>query len=104
MAARSLFVRDTVAARDLINVAIAPRRGQSDRPMINRLAGALAVAAVCAFVAACDTRSNKDLNGVATWPMGGPAHGAWNDPPPVAESHGSTETTTTTTTVRSGGR
>jgi hypothetical protein len=74
--------------------------------MIGRLAGALVVAAVCAGAAACgDTRSNKDLGGVATWPMGGPANGAWADPPPATTGYGSsgtttTETTTTTTTVR----
>lgn len=70
--------------------------------MIKPLAGALVALSVCASIAACgDTRSNKDLNGVATWPMGGPAHGAWNDPPPATYGPGTTETTTvTTTTVR----
>jgi len=96
VAAGSSFVRDTVAVS-------APRRGRSDRPLIRRFAGALVVVSICTVVAACDTRSNKDLNGIATWPMGGPAHGAWADPPP-AQSGSATETTTTTTTVRSGGR
>ncbi len=69
--------------------------------MIKLLTGAVVALSVCAAVAACgDTRSNKDLNGVATWPMGGPAYGAWQDPPPPATYYGTTETTTTTTTVR----
>jgi hypothetical protein len=69
--------------------------------MIKSLTGALVVLSICVGIAACgDTRSNKDLNGVATWPMGGPAHGAWNDPPPPPVTYGTTETTTTTTTVR----
>jgi hypothetical protein len=50
------------------------------------LAGALLAVSICAVVAACDTRSNKDLNGVATSPMGGPAHGAWSDPTPATEN------------------
>ena len=66
--------------------------------MIKLLTSALVVLSVCAGIAACDTRSNKELGGVATWPMGGPAHGAWSDPPPA--TYGTTETTTTTTTVR----
>lgn len=69
---------------------------------IKLLTGALVVSSICIGVAACDTRSNKDLNGIATWPMGGPAHGAWQDSPPPTTS--STETTTTTTTIRQGSR
>jgi hypothetical protein len=67
--------------------------------MIRLLGGVAAAALLCAAVAACDTRSNKDLNGVATWPLGGPAHGAWNEPAPATYSYGSSETTTTTTTT-----
>lgn len=70
--------------------------------MIKMMCGAFAVLSI--GLAACgDTRSNQELNGVATWPGGGPAHGAWNEPAPSIYSYGSTtETTTTTTTVRPG--
>jgi hypothetical protein len=61
--------------------------------------GALCVLSLAAGLSACDSRSNKDLNGVATWPMGGPAHGAWVDPAPMTYSE-TTRTTTTTTTVQ----
>jgi hypothetical protein len=68
--------------------------------MIKLLGGALAVLSVCAGLAGCgDTRSNKELGGVATWPMGGPAHGAWTDPSPPPAVYGTTETTTTVTTT-----
>jgi hypothetical protein len=70
-----------------------------DRRLVIRLAGTLVAVSVCAAIAACDTRSNKDLNGIATWPMGGPAHGAWQDPQPATAGYGSSETTTTTTTT-----
>lgn len=106
MAVRSFLGGGTAAALGLVGVADPSRRGRSDRPMIDRLAGALLAAAMCAGAAACgDTRSDKDLGGVATWPMGGPAHGAWADSPPATTGYGSsgtatTETTTTTTTVR----
>jgi hypothetical protein len=73
---------------------------KKDRPMIKLFGGALAVFLVCVGLAACgDTRTNKDLNGVATWPMGGPAHGAWTDSPPPPAAYGTTETTTTVTTT-----
>jgi len=63
--------------------------------MTKLFVGALAVLSL--GLAACgDTRSNRDLNGVATWPAGGAAHGAWNEPPPATYSYGSTTTTTTT--------
>ena len=74
--------------------------------MTKLLAGALMALAL----AACgDTRSNQELNGVATWPLGGPASGPWRGEPAYtysyspAYSYGSSETTTTTTTVRPGG-
>jgi hypothetical protein len=48
-------------------------------------------------LAACgDNRSEPKLNGVATSPMGGPAHGAWDDGSRTTRS----ETTTTTTAPR----
>jgi hypothetical protein len=62
--------------------------------------GALSVLSIAVGLAACgDTRTNKSLNGVATDPMGGPAHGAWVDPAPMTYDE-TTRTTTTTTTVR----
>ncbi len=82
------------------------RSSDRDRRLVIRLAGTLVAVSICAAVAACDTRSNKDLNGIATWPMGGPAHGAWQDPQPATAGYGASETTTTTTTttVRPGSR
>jgi hypothetical protein len=75
--------------------------------MSKSLAGAVAIAALTLGLAACgDTRSNRDLNGVATWPLGGPASGPWREPTysynygPSPYDYGSSETTTTTTTVR----
>ncbi len=83
--------------------------------MTKLLAGAFVVGTLALTVAGCgDTRSNRDLNGVATWPMGGPASGPWqptqsysySTPPTYSYApydYGSSETTTTTT-VRPGYR
>ena len=71
--------------------------------MTKFLTGALLVGAL-ALTACGDTRSNQTLNGVATWPMGGPASGPWRGEPAytyeysTAPYYGSSETTTTTTT------
>ena len=72
------------------------------------------------LLTACgDTRSNRELNGVATWPGGGPAFGPWREPTYTYSyapygygtsygyapyGYGTSETTTTTTTVRPGYR
>ena len=69
--------------------------------MTRLIAAALVVGALGAAVAGCgDTRTNKDLNGVATAPGGGPAHGAWNpgDPGYSTYSYGGSDVTTTTRT------
>jgi hypothetical protein len=76
--------------------------------MIRWLAPALMAGTLALCLAACgDTRSNQTLNGVATWPGGGPAFGPWQGPdytytysyapsyPPY--DYGSSGTTTTTT-------
>ena len=83
--------------------------------MTRLLAPVLVVGALALCLAACgDTRSNQTLNGVATWPGGGPAHGPWQDytynypptyPPAYAPyDYGSSSVTTTTTTVQPGAR
>ena len=72
--------------------------------MTKLLAGALVTATLAVGLAACgDTRSNRELTGVATWPLGGPASGPWREPVyaygyyyPYGYSYGSSETTTTT--------
>ncbi len=80
--------------------------------MTKILAGTLAIGLLAAGLTACgDTRSNQELSGVATWPMGGPASGPWREPTYTYSNtpygygygYGSSETTTTTTTVRPGG-
>ena len=82
---------------------------QGVRLMTKFLTGAL-ILGTLALAACGDTRSNQTLNGVATWPMGGPASGPWRGEPAYtytydpAYSYGSSETTTTTTTVRPGYR
>jgi hypothetical protein len=69
--------------------------------MRKAIIGALSVLSIAVGLAACgDTRTNKSLNGVATDPMGGPAHGAWVDPAP--RTYETTRSTTTTTTVQPG--
>jgi hypothetical protein len=75
--------------------------------MAKLLAGALVTIALAFGLAACgDTRSNRELAGVATWPMGGPASGPWRERVYVygdyypygygPYGYGSSETTTTT--------
>ena len=70
--------------------------------MTRWIATALVVGALGVAVAGCgDTRSNKDLNGVATAPFGGPAHGAWNPGYPGYSTYsygGGSDVTTTTRT------
>jgi len=81
--------------------------------MTRWLAPTLVAGTLALCLAACgDTRSNQTLNGVATWPGGGPASGPWRGPdytysyapsyPPY--DYGSSESTTTTTTVYPGYR
>ncbi len=70
---------------------------------------AAVLAVLAGGLAACgDTRSNQELNGVATWPLGGPASGPYQEPvaaapiysPTYSYGAGETTTTVTTTTVR----
>jgi hypothetical protein len=80
---------------------------------------AVLAASLALGVAACgDTRTNKELGGVATWPGGGSAAGPARESttyygssapapayygsgaPAPATGYSTTETTTTTTTVR----
>lgn len=69
--------------------------------MKRMMATALVLGALGATLAACgDTRSNKELGGVATWPAGGSAHGSWaeRNPAPATTYYGSSSDTVTTTT------
>ena len=76
--------------------------------MTRLLTSALVAGTLALCLTACgDTRSNQTLNGVATWPGGGPASGPWPGtdysysytPSQPPYDYGSSGTTTTTTTV-----
>ena len=77
---------------------------------MSKLLAGVAIAGALALGACGDTRSNQELNGVATWPLGGPASGPWRGEPAYtysyspAYSYGSSETTTTTTRIYPGYR
>jgi hypothetical protein len=63
------------------------------------ISAALVLGALGVALAACgDTRSNKELSGVATWPGGGSAHGSWAERNPPPTYYGSSSDTVTTRT------